>query len=246
MHADNTNMIDFIAKVAAEFEKKSRKGNTIFNYKNYLLQANECMFVLDFSKNKLLYCKGFENTWGYNDRQITLKLVLENIHPEEMDLVNRIARLSILYCMENNVNCENNLLHMTYRCRKSDGSYAKFLSQSVTIKTNPNGTMMQSMIKLTDISFMDKSSDVYWSFDAPGLDKEAFKKLVYINQENFFTKREQAVLHEIDKGLTNNEIAAVLNLSAHTISTHRKHILKKSKCHNAQELMVFCKANGFL
>lgn len=241
-------MLQVVSRNGYREEAAASKGkwNFDYDYDTYPLQHNECIFIMDISNNSLLYCRGFEKTLGYADAEISLPLLLQNIHPDELPQVNHIARLAIIYTNENLVSNHSSLLHLTYRCKKKDGTYAKFLSQSVNLKSDYRGRVQYNLVKLTDISFMDSSEEVYWSFDAPGLDKEAFKKSVYAAQGNIFTKREIEVLMEVDKGLSNRQIAENLYLSRHTVATHRKHILKKTNCNNAHELLAFCKAKGFL
>lgn len=50
------------------------------------------------------------------------------------------------------------------------------------------------------------------------------------------SEREIEVIKLMSKGLTNAEIAIQLFLSKHTISTHRKNILKKLQLHNVSEV----------
>ena len=76
--------------------------------------------------------------------------------------------------------------------------------------------------------------------------KYFFKQQVYKAYQNFFTKREKRIILKIEKGLSNKEIGKKLNISEHTIATHRKNILKKAKCHNSEELILFCKEKGIL
>lgn len=58
---------------------------------------------------------------------------------------------------------------------------------------------------------------------------------------NRFTKRELDVLKLIGEYKTAHQIAQDLNLSKHTIDTHRKNILEKSGLHKTSELVVFAR-----
>ncbi len=66
------------------------------------------------------------------------------------------------------------------------------------------------------------------------------------NTENtVLSAREMEVLRFIAEGLTNNEIADKLNLSAHTIASHRKNLMKKFDAKNNVDLVVSAiKENG--
>lgn len=60
------------------------------------------------------------------------------------------------------------------------------------------------------------------------------------------TERETEVTILIAKAFTNKEIAEQLNLSVHTISTHRKNILRKLNVHSASALTRYAIHAGLL
>ena len=76
--------------------------------------------------------------------------------------------------------------------------------------------------------------------------KDFFKQQVHEAYQNFFTKRENIIILNIEKNLTNKEIAKKLNISEDTVATQIKNILKKAKCHSSEELIIFCKGKGIL
>jgi len=61
-----------------------------------------------------------------------------------------------------------------------------------------------------------------------------------------FTERELEILKLIGQHKTSQEIADELNLSKHTINTHRKNILEKVGLHKSSELIVFARENGLV
>jgi len=58
------------------------------------------------------------------------------------------------------------------------------------------------------------------------------------------TKREIEILHSISKGRNTTEIANFLNISFHTVNTHRKNISKKLDLHCMASLSGFAVENG--
>lgn len=58
--------------------------------------------------------------------------------------------------------------------------------------------------------------------------------------------REAEIVKLISTGLTNNEIAAKLYISVHTVSTHRKNILKKIGVNNSSELVLYAIKTGII
>ena len=54
------------------------------------------------------------------------------------------------------------------------------------------------------------------------------------------SERELEVIQLLSRGLNTREIADMLNLSEHTIATHRKQIIRKSGCRNTAHLVATC------
>ncbi len=52
-----------------------------------------------------------------------------------------------------------------------------------------------------------------------------------------FTFKEKEVLALISAGLTTKEIAGKLNISHHTVETHRKNLLRKCEAKNSAQLV---------
>lgn len=60
------------------------------------------------------------------------------------------------------------------------------------------------------------------------------------------TSREIEIVKLIAKGLIAKEIADMLNLSTHTVYTHRKNIMKKLQLNSSSELVLYAVHNGIL
>ena len=60
------------------------------------------------------------------------------------------------------------------------------------------------------------------------------------------TRRETAVLIEVAKGLSNKEIAARLNVSIFTVTTHRKNIVRKTGIKSVAGLTVYALLNNLI
>ncbi len=60
------------------------------------------------------------------------------------------------------------------------------------------------------------------------------------------TQREKQIITLIEKNLSNKEIAAALNISVHTVETHRKNIFAKTGCNNPLSLIKWALAHGII
>jgi len=216
------------------------------NFEDSNIFYDECLYIFDFRSKKIIYNRGFEKLLGYKDHEITFDIIFGNIHPNDIDIVSRVIRACVVYCLENPKNSSNNLLTIKYRRKKKNGSYIHILSQSSIYERNENGEISKSLARLTDISFMDNKENIRWSFEASNLNKAAFRKQINRVYANFFTKREIQIIFEMKKQITNFLIGENLNISEFTVASHRKNIFRKSNCHNTDELLSFCKEIGIL
>ena len=67
------------------------------------------------------------------------------------------------------------------------------------------------------------------------------------SQNNYeLTKRETAVLVQLAQGKTNKEIADALNVSVHTVISHRKNITHKTGIKSVAGLTVFAMLNNLI
>ncbi|MFK5878911.1 MAG: LuxR C-terminal-related transcriptional regulator [Flavobacteriaceae bacterium] len=210
------------------------------------IEENQFIYIKDYLNDKIIYSRGFYNVLGYSDDNINSDFLLKNIHPDDVEIVNRISRAAYFYSLTNPINVLDNVLYISYRCKKKDGSYIKVLCKSSIDEINDEGVLLKGLTKFTNISFMDTSEVVDWTFEADNLDKEVFKNNIYKNYNDFFTKREREIIIEAAKGKTNKQISEKLFISEHTVATHRKHLYKKANKHNLNDLIIFCKKRGIL
>jgi len=66
------------------------------------------------------------------------------------------------------------------------------------------------------------------------------------NESSDLSEREKDILKEVALGLTNNDIADKLFISAHTVITHRKKITKKLGIKSVSGLTVYAIINGLI
>lgn len=60
------------------------------------------------------------------------------------------------------------------------------------------------------------------------------------------TQRELEILRFLANGRSSKEIANVLDLSVHTVDTHRRNIIKRLHVSNSSEAVMYCVRNGWL
>jgi DNA-binding CsgD family transcriptional regulator len=211
---------------------------------NYPLTSGQCLYILDYSNKTVRYQRGVEELLGYTPKEFTFDLVTSFFHPDDYDMVSRLMKAILSFATENQ--SKDIAFTLTYRVRKKDGSYLKVIRQSSSFDLDNNGRIISNLSMLSDISFLSPFTKVEWKFEAPGLDAEKFRKQVTKEYKGFFSDKEMEVIKSLNEGLSSKEIAEKLNLSKHTIDTHRRNMLYKAQCKNTVELMNFCKHNGLI
>ena len=63
---------------------------------------------------------------------------------------------------------------------------------------------------------------------------------------DLLTTREREVLQLLAEGRCNKEVATVLDLSPHTVETHRSHVMQKLNLHSAAEMILYAIRKGVI
>jgi DNA-binding CsgD family transcriptional regulator len=236
----------FLKEISKSYQPYPKSNHNFNDLINNAYCSHECFYVLDFSLNKISYRQGFDKLLGYADEDISIDFMSHKIHDDDREMVSKIRMATATFSLNNPNTDLDYKLSLTYRVKKIDNSFINVLSQSLIYDADKSGRLISIFNRLTDITFMNNPMPVNWYFEGNDLDKKAFKKEIYKEYQNFFTKRELDVIVRLSEGCTNKLIAEKLNISMHTVATHRKRIFKKSRCHNVSDLLFFCSKNGIL
>ena len=244
MKLEEKNMLEFVSQIKNSADQNSPKLISSKPFKELGLFNKDCIYVYDFDLNRIIYSHGFKELLGYDEKEIDYLFTVNNIHPEDTNIVNRIIRGVVLYCIEYPENSRDNLMTMTYRREKKNGDYINVFTQSSVYERFENGMPSKGVARLIDVSLLNNSSHVNWIFEANKLDEVAFRKEINKAYDGFFTPREIEIIKELISNSTTKLISEKLGISKHTVAAHRKNIYKKSNCHNPGELISFCKNIG--
>lgn len=150
-------------------------------------------------------------------------------------------------------------LMYTYRMQDHTGKICTILHQATPLSVAENGTPEHILSIHSDISHLRAGSSTDVSFinlsggtsyfninPEKGFFDPAFEDRHLAGLRDSFTKREKEILCLLAKGLNAENIAESLNVSVHTVKTHRKNILKKSRCNNTTQLVAKCLTGGIV
>lgn len=184
-----------------------------------------------------------ESVMGWDKSVFSVEYVMANIHPKdrahfilyEQEVTSFFAKLSPEEVLKYKVSYD-------YRVRGKDGVYKWILQQVTTIQTNEKGAVIRVLGVHTDITHL-KTEDKPADLSFIGLEgAPSYFKVLSANgkrsvaSRSLFSSREREVIKLALAGNSTVEIASLLHLSHHTISVHRKRILRKSDCKTFVEL----------
>lgn len=184
-----------------------------------------------------------QSVLGWSPEHFSAANAIANLHPEdksrfvmyEQEVTSFFSTLTPDQVLKYKVSYD-------YRLRCADGSYKWILQQVSTIQTNQDGAVIRVLAVHTDISHL-KTEDKGVDLSFIGLDGEPsyYNALTPAGKRNLsstslFTNREKEILQLVLLGRTTQQVAFALHLSPHTVSVHRKNILRKSNCKSFVEL----------
>ena len=236
----------FIDDIAKHYPPHTKVDGNINDLEKIKFNKNECLFVWDLRLGEMVFKRGFINLLGFKNEDVNLEKFGALFHPEDQEYIYRLGQAAIRHSIKHPELNSDFCLYVSHRIKKSNGDYIKIMAQSSPHNIDGQGLISSFLVKLSDISFVDTTDAVQYKFLASSLDDELFHDLVYDKNKSIFTPRELEIINEIQKGMSNFQIAENLKISKFTVETHRKKIMKKSGSHSAEELILFCQRNGIL
>lgn len=147
----------------------------------------------------------------------------------------------------------------SYRAVGLDGNVNTMLHQATILSTDNNGIIQHAFSMHTDVSHLNMTSNDDISFihmdggvsycniktDNGVFDPENSE---YNDNDliNLFSEREKEIIKKLAQGKSAKEIAESLNLSLHTVRTHRRNLLNKTGYTNTAQLIAKCLVAGVI
>ncbi len=140
--------------------------------------------------------------------------------------------------------CE--LLSTNFRMRNAEGKYSNILIQCYLFYvSSPNKTVF--ILKLhTNIDWYRNIKNGFHYYYGNDLSKFRFPDAELLSLGYVFSNREFEILKHVHMGLSSEEIAQKLFLSVHTVNTHRRNILAKTRKANITEVTFELQEQGVL
>jgi DNA-binding CsgD family transcriptional regulator len=177
---------------------------------------------------------------GYDPDTVTVSFYMSKIHPDDrpyfLNFENRLRTFFKELPIEKIYNYK---VRYDFRVKNSKNEYVRLLHQAGTVQ-HDQGNLMHSLCVHTDISHLKPSGTPVLSFigmeGEPSFINVGVKEL-FKPTKNVLTPRELNILKLLISGHTSQQIAYYLHIAKSTAATHRRNILRKTKCQSTYELI---------
>lgn len=185
-----------------------------------------------------------EEVHGFDSKSVTFDDIVNTIHPDDLEFV-ALAEETNLKFINNIIGKENVMSYKSnysLRCKLKNGDYGLINRQVFVLDADEQGRFTKVLKIHTDISHICKQNS--YTISIIGLNGNPSYTNINVSnptkEVNIFSEREIQVLKLISEGYTTAQISLKLNISDHTVKTHRKNISKKGGCKNISELLIKC------
>lgn len=210
-------------------------------------------YILDFEKLEMNFIShGAKAILGIEPGIYPLSKILELLHPEDIEKMHEkeAAAGDFLFNKIEKKHIPHYKVVYLIRLRHTDGTYKTILHQSKTLLLSNDGKIQKVLGIHTDVTYLNMPVDHRISFVSNtlpsyhsievGRDSELLENTFV----KYLTSREKEIIKLLSHGKNFNEMASILSLSPHTVNTHKRNILRKSKCNNTTELVARCIREG--
>jgi len=219
-------------------------------------------YIVNFHNLELdLVSRSVEDFIGIDSESVSMQDLLKTALPTEIDDIQRkenVIKDFFLRFLDPKDILSYKVLY-TYQMEDAQSRVLTILHQATPLSVTEDGMFQHVFSVHSDISYLKAISTREVSFVnlhtgksfyniniSHGYFDPKFSVFEEDSLKSILSEREKEIVSEMAKGLNANEIAHALNLSPHTIKTHRKNILDKSGCRNTPQLVATCLMGGVI
>ncbi len=246
-----SQMKDFFSKSARAGEQidieQEINGNPLFS--KMLAEAPSVMLVFNFQTMVYDYFSpNLEKVFGYPVSQLKglsgAEFAINMFYPDHLNILMQNNEVLNKYYFEyaSLKRIQDTRASFTSKVKKSDGNYIWSLMQTMILEENTDGLPVRTISFITDITDIKTDNKVDFIFAIRNT-KEAGYDTLYSthydgSEQVILSRREIEILNCFSKGMRTLDIADKLNISAHTVATHKKNILRKTGKENFVQLLA--------
>jgi hypothetical protein len=187
-------------------------------------------FLADLLQGKILFSsKHCNNLIGEEATELTPYDLIDATHPDHLSRITK-GWGKLLYLANNLLAAKSgsSLFSTNIKLLNSKGTYTETLFQCLLFYSEIPQKKVYLLQVHTNIDWCKNAKKGIYYYSGDDLTHFRLPDNELLNISNDFTKREFEIIKLVGSGLSTEQIAEKLFLSAYTINTHRGNILKKS------------------
>lgn len=206
--------------------------------------------VFDLHQKKHLFASvNFNDLFNISQEDaLSNESINSRVHPEDQIVLMKIGirTLQLYYDLPPEAKTDFKLIN-EYRLMVSNQEYVRVIEQHKAFRTDTRGNVWLAL-SMVDLSPNQNPEHSVLSQVVNIRNGEAFSWLndISTKEPGRLTRRESEVLSLVGKGLLSKEIGDLLNISVHTVNTHRQRILEKLEANNTIEAIETARRFGLV
>lgn len=212
-----------------------------------------CYFLVNHAQSKIISTGGnIEKVTGYQETQFTdlpFSHFLSFVHPDDLYALRTLQALQKEMTQElSQTRKIKNCSSFSFRFKKNNGPFIQMLRQDIVLQLDVTDNPEYGIWFVSDISHFKSDTRV----TATMMDENGDQKLLTVPEKSplqetiRLSNREKEIIYLVAQGLSSKQIACHLNLSFHTITTHKRNIFEKTSSPNSNALIQFAIRKGII
>lgn len=217
-------------------------------------------YILNFYNLAMDYVHpSVKNVLGVAPEHFNLEKLLEMIHPDDFQYVIEKEKVILDFFKKlTPAQMPHYKVSYFFRVKDTSGKIRKILHQTTTLTVSDESKIGHVIGIHTDVSHlkvadyrtvslisMEEGLKSHYNIDPERREIKDMDKADETLLSELLSSRELEIVKLIAQGMTSTLISKVLYVSIHTIRTHRKNILEKTRCSTA-ELISRCLIQGVI
>lgn len=209
-------------------------------------------YIIDFQDMSISnISKGFKKEHGVSPKKaMSIPEILSMMHPDDFDFVRKAEKKAFEYVYKK-IGVDKILSYKTsynFRFKTAANDYQLYNHQAIILSVDENNNILKSLNIHTNINHITTENN--YKLSLIGMFEEpSYLNIDILNDQQStynITSSEKIVLKLVSEGYSSRQIAHKLNISEHTVKTHRKNMLKKAGCSSSSLLVKKGITDGWL
>jgi DNA-binding CsgD family transcriptional regulator len=214
-------------------------------YRNIEVFADEAVYIYSLVDMKICYADGFESLLGYDDKEISMHLLVSITTPDFTDFIQEMNNQSLAFILGQREHLNQYCCTIESKKYNKRGEEVSLIESVRVYKTTENRvTEVLGRYKLNPR--VPNPLNRYFHASGPGIETLVNKMRGFEANELKVNHQQLEILQFLAKGMIINEIAIRLGMSKSNIEKKIYSLYKKFNVQNQKELIAFALKNQLL